>query len=230
MDTNLVAMFSDPAYWESLARIIPKALNETIYMVIFSTFLAYVLGIPMGVFLVITSAGHILPNPWVERTLGTVINIFRSIPFIILMVALIPFTTMIVGTSIGTTAAIVPLVVSAAPFVARLVESSLREVSPGVIEAALSMGASPWQIIYKVLLPEAKSSLILGVAITTINIIAYTAMAGAVGGGGLGDVAIQYGYNRYRTDMMIITVLILVVIVQVIQWLGTTLAQKFSHR
>jgi D-methionine transport system permease protein len=230
METDLITMLTDPAYWESLGRIIPKALNETLYMVIVSTFLAYVLGIPMGVFLVITSADHILPNPWVERILGTVINIFRSIPFIILLVALIPFTTMIVGTSIGTTAAIVPLVVSAAPFVARLVESSLREVSPGVIEAALSMGASPWQIISKVLLPETKSPLILGIAITTINIIAYTAMAGAVGGGGLGDVAIQYGYNRYRTDMMIITVLILVVIVQVIQWLGTTLAKKFSHR
>jgi D-methionine transport system permease protein len=230
METDLITMLTDPAYWESLGRIIPKALNETLYMVIVSTFLAYVLGIPMGVFLVITSADHILPNPWVERILGTVINIFRSIPCIILLVALIPFTTMIVGTSIGTTAAIVPLVVSAAPFVARLVESSLREVSPGVIEAALSMGASPWQIICKVLLPEAKSPLTLGVAITTINIIAYTAMAGVVGAGGLGDVAIQYGYNRYRTDMMIITVLILVVIVQVIQWLGTTLAKKFSHR
>lgn len=225
-----MSMFTDPAYWQGLSRIIPEAMNETLYMVIVSTFLAYVLGVPMGVFLVITSTGHILPNPWVERFLGTIINIFRSIPFIILLVALIPFTTLVVGTSIGTTAAIVPLVVSAAPFVARLVESSLREVSPGVIEAALSMGASPWQIISKVLLPEAKSPLILGIAITTINIIAYTAMAGAVGGGGLGDVAIQYGYNRYRTDMMIITVLILVVIVQAIQWLGTTLAKKLSHR
>ncbi|NLP44278.1 MAG: ABC transporter permease [Peptococcaceae bacterium] len=227
---GLLAMFSDPAYWESLSRVIPEALYETLYMVIVSTILAYVLGVPMGVLLVITSEGHIIPNPWVERILGTIINIFRSIPFIILLVALIPFTTMLVGTSIGTTAAIVPLVVSAAPFVARLVESSLREVSSGVIEAALSMGASPWQIIYKVLLPEAKSPLILGIAITTINIIAYTAMAGAVGGGGLGDVAIQYGYNRYRTDMMIITVLILVVIVQLIQWIGTTLAKKLSHR
>lgn len=230
MGAEIFSMFNDPAYWESLSRIIPKAVNETVYMVTFSTFLAYVLGVPMGVLLVITSADHILPNPWVERTLGTVVNIFRSIPFIILLVALIPFTRAIIGTSIGTSAAIVPLVVSAAPFVARLVESSLKEVSPGVIEAALSMGASPWQIISKVLLPEAKSPLVLGVAITTINIIAYTAMAGAVGGGGLGDVAIQYGYNRYRTDMMIITVLILVVIVQVIQWIGTTLARKLSHR
>ena len=227
---DIIAMFTNPAYLESLCRVIPEALYETLYMVIVSTILAYVLGVPMGVLLVITSEGHIMPNPWVERILGTIINIFRSIPFIILLVALIPFTTMLVGTSIGTTAAIVPLVVSAAPFVARLVESSLREVSPGVIEAALSMGASPWQIIYKVLLPEAKSPLILGVAITTINIIAYTAMAGAVGGGGLGDVAIQYGYNRYRTDMMIVTVLILVIIVQIVQWIGTTLARKLSHR
>ena len=227
---DIIAMFTNPAYLESLCRVIPETLYETLYMVIVSTILAYVLGVPMGVLLVITSEGHIMPNPWVERILGTIINIFRSIPFIILLVALIPFTTMLVGTSIGTTAAIVPLVVSAAPFVARLVESSLREVSPGVIEAALSMGASPWQIIYKVLLPEAKSPLILGVAITTINIIAYTAMAGAVGGGGLGDVAIQYGYNRYRTDMMIVTVLILVIIVQLVQWIGTTLARKLSHR
>lgn len=230
MENNLLAMFSDPTYWTSLSKIIPVAINETLYMVIVSTFMAYVLGVPMGVFLVITSANHILPNPWVERILGTIINIFRSVPFIILLVALIPFTTEIVGTSIGTTAAIVPLVVSAAPFVARLVESSLKEVSGGVIEAALSMGASPWQIITKVLLPEAKSPLILGIAITTINIIAYTAMAGAVGGGGLGDVAIQYGYNRFRTDIMIITVLILIVIVQGIQWFGTALAKKLSHR
>lgn len=230
MGSELLSLVQDPAYWDSLAKIVPKALNETIYMVIVSTFLAYVLGVPMGVFLVITSANHVLPNPWVERTLGTIINIFRSIPFIILLVALIPFTTMVVGTRIGTTAAIVPLVVSAAPFVARLIESSLKEVSHGVIEAALSMGASPWQIISKVLLPETKSPIILGITITTINIIAYTAMAGAVGGGGLGDLAIQYGYNRFRTDIMIITVLILVVIVQGIQWVGTTLARKLSHR
>ncbi len=230
MGSEFLTLVGDPAYWDSLSKIVPKALNETIYMVVVSTFLAYVLGIPMGVFLVITSANHVLPNPWVERTLGTIINIFRSIPFIILLVALIPFTTMVVGTRIGTSAAIVPLVVSAAPFVARLIESSLKEVSHGVIEAALSMGASPWQVISKVLLPETKSPIILGIAITTINIIAYTAMAGAVGGGGLGDLAIQYGYNRFRTDIMIITVLILVVIVQGIQWIGTTLARRLSHR
>lgn len=230
MGAEFLTMLQDPAYWENLSRIIPLAINETIYMVMVSTFLAYVLGVPMGVLLVITSSGHILPNPWVERILGTIINIFRSVPFIILLVALIPVTTMIVGTAYGTTATLVPLVFSAAPFVARLVESSLKEVSHGVIEAALSMGASPWQIITKVLLPEAKSPLILGMAITTINIIAYTAMAGAVGGGGVGDLAIQYGYNRYRTDIMIITVLILVILVQIIQWVGTTLARKLSHR
>lgn len=230
MESSFLSLIQDPSYWDSLAQIVPKALNETIYMVVVSTFLAYVLGVPMGVCLVITSPSHILPNPWIERILGTIINIFRSIPFIILLVALIPFTTLVVGTRIGTTAAMVPLVVSAAPFVARLIESSLKEIPHGVIEAALSMGASPWQIISKVLLPETKSPIILGIAITTINIIAYTAMAGAVGGGGLGDLAIQYGYNRYRTDIMIITVLILVVIVQGIQWAGTTLARKLSHR
>jgi D-methionine transport system permease protein len=230
MGAEFLTMLQDPAYWQGLGKIIPHAVNQTVYMVAVSTFLAYILGVPMGVLLVITSTGHILPNPWVERTLGTVINIFRSIPFIILLVALTPFTKIIIGTFIGTTAAIVPLVVSAAPFIARLVESSLKEVSHGIIEAALSMGASPWQIITKVLLPEAKSPLILGIAITTINIIAYSAMAGAVGGGGVGDLAIQYGYNRYRTDIMIITVIILVIIVQLIQWVGTTLANKLSHR
>ena len=212
-----------------LLQLITPAVGETLYMVAVSTVLAYLLGLPLGIILVVTSPGHILPNPWVERILGTIINILRSAPFIILLVALIPFTRSIIGTSIGTTAAIVPLVISAAPFVARVVESSLKEVPYGVIEAALSMGASPRQIIQKVLLPEAKASLILGVAITTISVIGYTAMAGTVGGGGLGDLAIQYGYNRFRTDIMIVTVVILVVIVQFIQSLGTTLARKLTH-
>jgi D-methionine transport system permease protein len=199
-------------------------------MVIVSTILAYIIGVPLGVILVISTPGHILPNPWVERILGTIVNVFRSAPFIILLVALIPFTRKIVGTSIGTTAAIVPLVISAAPFVARMVESSLKEVPYGVIEAALSMGASPWQIIRKVLLPEATASLILGFAITTISVIGYTAMAGAVGGGGLGALAIDYGYNRFRTDIMLITVALLVLIVQGIQSLGTAFARKLTNR
>jgi D-methionine transport system permease protein len=184
---------------------------------------------PLGIYLVVSSKGHILPSPMVEKTLGTVINILRSAPFIVLMVALIPFTRAVVGTSIGTTAAIVPLVISTAPFVARIVETSLKEVPSGVIEAAQSMGASPWQIITKVLLPESKSSLILGAAITAINVVGYTAMAGAVGGGGLGDLAIQYGYNRFRTDVMIITVAVLVIIVQLIQTLGMRLAVRYSY-
>lgn len=224
-----LSMLSDPQYLDTLSRLLTPAIGETLYMVIVSTLLAYVIGVPLGVILVISSPGHIVPNPWVERTLGTVVNIFRSAPFIILLVALIPFTRAIVGTSIGTTAAIVPLVISTAPFVARMVESSLKEVPYGVIEAALSMGASPWQIIRKVLLPESKASLVLGFAITTISVIGYTAMAGAVGGGGLGDVAIQYGYNRFRTDIMVITVVILVLIVQGIQSLGTLLARKLTH-
>lgn len=217
------------SFWSDLSQLITPAVGETLYMVIVSTLLAYLLGLPLGVILVVTSPGHILPNPWVERTLGTLINILRSAPFIILLVAFIPLTRSLVGTSIGTTAAIVPLVIASAPFVARVVESSLKEVPYGVIEAALSMGASPLQIIRKVLLSEAKASLILGIAITTISIIGYTAMAGAVGGGGLGDLAIQYGYNRFRTDIMIATVIILVVIVQGLQSLGTTLARRLSH-
>ncbi|MEL1134754.1 methionine ABC transporter permease [Desulfitobacterium sp. THU1] len=221
--------FANPQYWDTMVQLLTPATGETFYMIIASTLLAYVLGVPLGVILVISSPNHILPNPWVERILGTIINVFRSIPFIILLVLIIPFTRAIVGTYIGTTAAIVPLVISSAPFVARMVESSLKEVPYGVIEAALSMGSSPWQIIKKVLLPEAKASLVLGVAITTISIIGYTAMAGAVGGGGLGAVAIQYGYNRFRTDIMLLTVVILVLIVQVIQSLGTMLARRMTH-
>lgn len=224
------SIISTPNYWPNMIHILTPALWETLYMVIVSTILAYVIGVPLGVILVISSPGHILPNPWIERTLGTVVNIFRSAPFIILLVALIPLTRKIVGTSIGTTAAIVPLVISAAPFVARMVESSLKEVPYGVIEAALSMGASPWQIIRKVLLPEATASLILGFAITTISVIGYTAMAGAVGGGGLGALAIDYGYNRFRTDIMLITVASLVLIVQGIQSLGTAFARKLTNR
>ncbi|WP_407313055.1 methionine ABC transporter permease [Desulfosporosinus sp. SB140] len=212
-----------------LLQLVSPAIGDTLYMVFVSTFLAYLLGLPLGVVLVVSSPGHISPNPWVERILGTLINILRSAPFIILLVALIPLTRVLIGTSIGTTAAIVPLVISAAPFVARVVESSLKEVPYGIIEASLSMGASPFQIILKVLLPEAKGSLILGAAITTISVIGYTAMAGAVGGGGLGDLAIQYGYNRFRTDIMVVTVIILVILVQGLQSLGTALARKLAH-
>jgi len=221
--------FTNPQYWETIYRLLVPATGDTLYMVIVSTLLAYLMGVPLGVILVISSPEHISPNAWIERTLGTVINIFRSIPFIILLLLLIPVTQAIVGTYIGTTAAIVPLVIATAPFVARMVENSLKEVPYGVIEAALSMGSSPWQIICKVLLPEAKASLVLGVAITTISVVGYTAMAGAVGGGGLGDVAIRYGQHRFRTDVMFMTVIILVIIVQFVQLFGTKLARRINH-
>ncbi|SHN86685.1 methionine ABC transporter permease [Desulfitobacterium chlororespirans] len=221
--------FTNPQYWDTIYQLLVPATGETLYMVIVSTLLAYLLGVPLGVILVISSPDHISPNPWIERTLGTVINIFRSAPFIVLLLALIPVTQAIMGTYIGTNAAIIPLVFATAPFVARMVESSLKEIPYGVIEAALSMGSSPWQIIRKVLLPEAKASLILGAAITTISVVGYTAMAGTIGAGGLGDVAIRYGHQRFRTDVMIMTVIILVIIVQLVQLFGTKLARRINH-
>jgi D-methionine transport system permease protein len=223
-------MFNDPLFWQNLWELLGPAIGETLYMTAVAVVLSYVCGIPLGIILVTTDKGHILENLPVNRVLGAIVNVFRSVPFIILMVALIPFTRAVVGSSIGTTAAIVPLVISATPFVARLVETSLKEVPWGVIEASLAMGASPWQIILKVLLPEARSSLVLGFAITTISIVGYTAMAGAIGGGGLGDLAIRYGYNRFRTDIMIATVIILVILVQVIQSLGDNLAAKINRK
>ncbi|HZW83119.1 MAG TPA: methionine ABC transporter permease [Candidatus Deferrimicrobium sp.] len=223
-------MFNDPQFWQNLWELLGPAIGETLYMTAVAVVLSYVCGIPLGIILVTTDKGHILENLPVNKVLGAIVNVFRSVPFIILMVALIPFTRAVVGSSIGTTAAIVPLVISATPFVARLVETSLKEVPWGVIEASLAMGASPWQIIFKVLLPEARSSLVLGFAITTISIVGYTAMAGAIGGGGLGDLAIRYGYNRFRTDIMIATVVILVILVQVIQSLGDNLAAKINRK
>jgi D-methionine transport system permease protein len=198
-------------------------------MVAAATLFAYALGLPLGILLVVSAPGHIRSRPWVERVIGSTVNILRSVPFIILLVALIPVTRRLVGTSIGTTAAIVPLVFAAAPFVARMVETALKGVSMGTVEAALAMGATPWQVIVKVLLPEAKPALISGFAITCINVIGYTAMAGAVGGGGLGDLAIQYGYNRWRVDVMIVTVILLVAVVQIIQAAGNYLTRRASH-
>ncbi|NLY52708.1 MAG: ABC transporter permease, partial [Firmicutes bacterium] len=194
-------------------RLIWQATGETLYMVGVAVVLAEAIGLPLGIILVTTERGHILENPFVNRVLATIINIGRSIPFIILMVAIIPFTRMLVGTSIGTTAAMVPLTVAAIPFVARLVETALKEVDGGVVEAALALGASPFQIIWKVLIPEALPSLVSGVTITAVNLIGYSAMAGAVGGGGLGDLAVRYGYQRFRTDIMLATVIILIVLV-----------------
>ncbi|SHE50768.1 methionine ABC transporter permease [Desulforamulus putei] len=212
----------------SISPELIKASWETLYMTVVSVIFASLLGVPLGVILVITDKGHIKENLAVNRVLGAIINIFRSYPFIILLLALVPFTRLLVGTTIGTTAAIVPLTVAAAPFVARMVESSLKEVNKGVIEASLAMGASTWQIIWKVLLPEALPGIILGTTITTIAVIGYSAMAGVVGGGGLGDLAVRYGYMRFDSVVMVTTVIILVIVVQVIQSFGNFLANKFN--
>lgn len=193
---------------------------ETLYMVAISTVLSYVFGLPLGIILVTTEEGHILENKSLNRILGSFVNAVRSIPFIIFLILVIPFTRFVVGTPIGTVASIVPLTLAAIPFVARLVETSIKEIEWGLIEAALSMGANAWQIIAKVLIPEAKPSLILGVAITTINLVGYSAMAGIVGGGGLGTLAYYYGYQRYENTIMWITVILLIIFVQGVQMLG----------
>lgn len=213
-----------------LFRTLWEATGQTLYMVGVSVVAAQILGMPLGVLLVISDKGHISENRLLNKILSVIVNIGRSIPFIILLVAIIPFTRFIIGTYIGTTAAIVPLTVAAIPFVARVVESSLKEVDPGVIEAAQAMGASPWQIVYKVLLPEALPGLVLGFTLTAINLVGYSAMAGTVGGRGLGDLAIRFGYQRFRGDIIFYTVVILVVLVQLIQALGNWLARKLSRR
>jgi D-methionine transport system permease protein len=215
---------------EQLIQVLLKATNDTFYMVGYSAFFTLLFGLPLGVLLVITDRDGLLPVPWLNWILGTIVNIGRSLPFVILLVAILPFTRLLVQTSIGAKAAIVPLAISAIPFFARVAETSLREVDKGLIEAAQAMGCNIWQIIRKVLLPEALPSLILGIAITLISLIGYSAMAGVIGGGGLGDLAIRYGYQRFQVQIMVITVVLLVLIVQVIQWLGNLLARRLSHR
>ena len=206
------------------------ALGETILMVAASAFFSALLGIPLGVALHVTKAGQILAQPKLQRLLGTLVNIGRSVPFIILLVAIIPFTRLIVGTSIGTVAAIVPLTVGAIPFVARLIEGALIEVPFGLQEAAQAMGAKPLQIIQKVLLPEAMPGIINALTITLVTLVNYSAMAGAIGGGGLGDVGIRYGYQRFDPAIMLVTVVILVLLVQLIQGLGDRLVKRVDHR
>ncbi|WP_277812065.1 methionine ABC transporter permease [Chromohalobacter canadensis] len=214
----------------AMLELILEATLDTLYMVALSGAVSAVIGIPLGVLLYVTRPGQILAQPVAQRVLGVVTNIGRSIPFIILMVAIIPFTRFIVGSSIGTNAAIVPLIIAAIPFVARLVEGALNEISPGLIEAAQAMGATPLQIITKVLLPEAKGGIINGLTITVVTLVSYSAMAGAVGGGGLGDLGIRYGYNRFEPLIMLITVAILVVMVQGFQSLGDRLVRKADHK
>ena len=200
-----------------MVSMILTGLYETLLMTAASSFFSYVIGIPLGVLLVVSDTNGIKPMPVLNGVLGSVINLIRSVPFMILLIMVIPLTRLMVGTSIGPVAVIPPLVIAAAPYIARMVESSLKEVDAGVIEAAKSMGASNMQIIFKVLLPESKPSLLVGVAISVTTILGYSAMAGFTGGGGLGTIAINYGYYRYQTDIMFITVAILVILVQIIQ-------------
>ena len=216
--------------WQQLLSMIAEGTWETVYMTFFSTLFAYILGLPLGVLLVVTEKGHIMENQPFNSILGTVINILRSVPFLILMITVIPLTRFVMGTTIGSTATIMPLVIAAFPYIARTVESSLKEVDRGVVEAAQSMGASKLQIICKVILPEALPSLINGAAIATTTILSYSAMSGAIGGGGLGALAINYGYYRYKTDVLLVSVVMLVVLVQVIQMIGTYLSRAVDHR
>ena len=206
--------------------MIVQGVGETLYMTILSTVLGYLFGLPMGVLLAVSDKEGLKPNAVLYKILDAIANIVRSIPFLILLILLIPFTRAVVGKSYGSTATVVPLVVAAIPFIARMVESSLKEVDKGVIEAATSMGAGTWTIITKVLLAEAKTSLLVGVTIVLGTILGYSAMAGAVGGGGLGDIAIRYGYYRYQTDIMIVTIVILVILVQILQGIGMMISKK----
>ena len=199
-------------------------------MTLVATLFGYVIGLPLGVILTITDVDGITPNAVIYKILDVIVNLLRSIPFLILLILVIPLTRFLVGKSYGSTATIVPLVIAAAPFIARVVESSLKEVDKGVIEAATSMGAGTWTIITKVLLAEAKTSLLVGVTIVLGTILGYSAMAGAVGGGGLGDIAIRYGYYRYQTYIMVVTIVILVILVQILQGIGMMISKKLDHR
>lgn len=218
------------SFFDQYGLLLLDGTIDTLVMTIASTLFAYVLGVPLGVLLVVTSPNGLRPQATVNTVLGWIVNIGRSIPFIILLVAIIPFTRFIVGTSLGVPGAIVPLVVTAAPFVARMVEQSLEEVDAGLVEAAQSFGASTWQIVTKVYLRESLPSLIRGVSITFVTLFGYSAMAGTVGAGGLGDIAIRYGYQRYQTDVMLAAVVLCVVLVQVFQTAGDVIARKIDRR
>jgi len=227
-------LFNTLATWWSentrLIELLVDSLGQTIVMVFTSGFIGFAIGIPLGVLLHLSKKGGLLENTALNKSLGIVVNIGRSIPFIILLVALIPITRFIVGSSIGTAAAIVPLTIGAIPFIARLVEGALLEVPPGLVEAAQAMGAKPIQIINKVLLPEALPGIINAVTITLVTLVGYSAMAGTVGGGGLGDVGIRYGYQRFDAAVMMITIVILVLLVQLIQSVGDYLVKRVDHR
>ena len=216
-----------------LFSLVWNATVETLAMVFASTLFSLLLGLPLGILLCITgpeSQGGIIPKPLLNNVLGRIVNVLRSFPFIILMILLFPLSRIIVGTSIGTTATIVPLSIAAAPFVARIIETAVKEVDPGVIQAARAMGSTTMQIIKKVLIPEAMPSLVSGVTLTIINLIGYSAMAGAIGGGGLGDLAIRYGYQRFRPDVMLVSVIVILVLVEVVQVVGNKISARMMAR
>lgn len=215
---------------DGMLALVGQGFLETLFMTVISTAFAYLIGLPLGLLLVVTDKDGIRPIPWLNAILGTIINIIRSVPFLILFVTIMPFTKLVAGTTIGAKAANVGLLVAAAPFVARMVESSLKEVEKGVIEAAQSMGASPFQIMTRVLLPEAKPSLLVGSAISITTILGYSAMAGFVGAGGLGAIATNYGYYRGQADVMYIMVILMVIIVQVFQEVGMRVSKKTDRR
>ncbi len=213
-----------------IIKLLPGATLETLYMVFVSTLVATVVGGPMGVILIISAKGGIRENVPLNQILSAIVNIGRSFPFVILIISIMPLTRLIAGTSLGTTAAIVPLTIAAIPFVARIIEGSLMELDKGIVEAAQAMGATTWQIIYKVLVPEAMPSMVGGITLTIINLIGYSAMAGMVGGGGLGKVADQYGYKGFNGPVMIATVILIIILVQIIQWLGNTIAGAINKK
>lgn len=215
---------------ETIREMLVEGTVATLYMTLVSTLFGYILGLPMGIVLAVTDKTGIRPNPVVYKILDFVVNLTRSVPFLILLILVMPVTKLIAGQSYGSTATIVPLTIAAAPFIGRMVESSLKEVDKGVIEAALSMGADTFTIIWKVLLAESRTSLLVGATIAVGTILGYSAMAGVVGGGGLGDIAIRYGYYRYETDIMLITIAILVCLVQFLQGIGMILAKKVDRR
>ena len=214
----------------STIAMLKTGIWETVYMTMLSSFLAYVIGLPLGVILVVTDEGGFYPIPWLQKILGLVINLLRSVPFLILLFIVLPLSKIVIGTRIGSPAMIIPLTIAAAPYVARVVESSFREIDAGVIEAAKSMGASTWQIIWKVLLPECKPSLLVGAALAVTTILSYSAMAGFTGGGGLGASAINYGYYRYQPALMWVAVVLLVVLVQIIQEIGMRFSKAGDKR
>ena len=215
--------------WSRVWPQLLEATGETVYMVGVAALVTVLLGVPLGVLLTVTAPGGLAPRPLLDRALGLVVNLGRALPFIILLVLVAPVTRGIVGTTIGSTAAIVPLTIGAVPFLARLVETSLREVAPGKVEAAMAMGARRRDVVRTVLLPEARPSLVAGVTVTVVALISYSAMAGAVGGGGLGDFAIRFGYQQFRTDITLLTVVLLLVLVQALQWAGDRWARQLAH-